>query len=641
MVKQLIVRSLLVTLIFAGKAIGQNKYVDSLEQVLVRSSAVEQQIELRKELARELLRISPEAAFRHITKLKQIADSIHSEKTRAHYYWLMSSYSSIQSNYLYSTSFAFQAIEEYQQLNDSVGMANSYVALSNNYMRQKLYTQGVQYLKKALPIFRLKKLERREAICLTNLAFLYNNLGYYDSALMVSERSMMLNKQGKYLSVLINDYKNVGYSNLLKGDYQTADKFFEEALTLNTQLGYNANTEAIGETLIGLGKLNLMLGKKRDGVDYLNRAVALAESFGYVAWGREALLELARYYNAAGDYKTSQKYLFQHLALTDSLARKQQLERARLGDVYMSALLESHQNKLLIKEKGLQEELIKQQQLGIFLGGASIILLGLLVYYLKQSNIRRRQVNEMLNEQKEEIASQKKELEKLNQTKDKFFSIVAHDLRSPLSSLKSLTALVGGHAEQLTKEEIVKMVKELEVAVDNTLKMTEGLITWARQQMQVTEWLPENIEVEKIVNEVSDVYKTAAEQKEITMNVAVENNPRAYVDKNQLIFIVRNLLNNAIKFTHRGGAIKIMAQQASPDKVLITVTDTGTGMDDATLQSLFKVGAYIKNKGTAGEVGTGLGLILCREFVLKNKGSIRVESKPKQGTTFYVELPTA
>jgi signal transduction histidine kinase len=620
------------------QAVAQVWYVDSLEQLLSQKPDLARQIEIRTELARELLRISPDEALQNINALKTLADSTEDQTAQANYYWLMASLSGIQGNHLYSTFLAFQARKRYEQLKDSAGIANTYVALANNYSRQQLHRPAVRYFLMALAVFERMGKNRRAAICMTNLAFSYNKLGNYDSALFFGERSSRINQEGKFLSVLINDYRNLGSSYFLKGDYPQAKKYFEQALALNERIGHNSNTEAVVEALILLGKISLTTGDKAAGFNYLAQAMMLAREYGYLLWWRDALFELSAWHLREGNDKKATDYLLQHAAVIDSLARKQRDEHTKMGDVYLTALQESLQYDQLKKEYALKEKIVRQQRIEIILGVVTLLLLLLLLYYMKLSNRRRRKINQMLNEQKEEIIRKNQELAKLNQTKDKFFSIVAHDLRSPMASLKSFTLLVKSHFDKLSKEELISMIHDLDGSVDNTLRMTENLITWARQQMNLAEPFKEVLNLKDLVNPVCEVYNDAAKLKSITLTANIPDGISVYADRNQAMFIIRNLVNNAVKFTRTGGTVEVQARQGN-GSIQLSVQDTGIGMDAEIIKRLFEINGPGRNTGTAGEKGTGLGLVLCQEFINQDNGKIWVESKPGAGSTFHVQWP--
>ncbi|PZR05143.1 MAG: hypothetical protein DI539_25160, partial [Flavobacterium psychrophilum] len=239
------------------------------------------------------------------------------------------------------------------------------------------------------------------------------------------------------------------------------------------------------------------------------------------------------------------------------------------------------------------------------------------------------------------IQIQKKELEALNATKDKFFSIVAHDLKSPLNSLKGFSTLLIDHYDSLSKEEILTMSQQLKSSVDNTIKMADNLITWARIQMNDIERSPQLIPVKEIVASICEVYKDVASNKGINIVCDVGDSLTIFGDKNQIEFVIRNLVNNAIKFTSKDGFVSLLAKSMPDGRVEISVSDSGIGISDEMKDKLFSIGKKQSNEGTAGEKGTGLGLMLSYEFIKLNDGQIDVESSIGKGTTFHTKFKSA
>lgn len=236
------------------------------------------------------------------------------------------------------------------------------------------------------------------------------------------------------------------------------------------------------------------------------------------------------------------------------------------------------------------------------------------------------------------IQEQNIELENLNNTKDKFFSIVAHDLKSPLNSLKGFSGLLIEHFDRLNKEEIVKMSIKIKDSVDNTIKMADNLITWAKIQMNDYQNDPEIISTKEIIHSVCVLYKGIALEKGISLVCELSESLNIKADKNQFEFIIRNLINNAIKYTSKGGFVKVKTETDIEKNILISITDTGVGISDSIKDELFKIGKNRSSEGTAGEKGTGLGLMLVYEFVGMNNGEISFESNEKKGTVFYLKF---
>lgn len=628
----------LVSLVFAATAVAQESRVDSLRRVAHLEKDIPQRIEILDQLARELLRISPEKALKSINLLKLNVDSINSEKGHAHYYRLMSSYSAIMGNYLYSTSFNYEAMRMYEHLHDSLGIGNCFIAQAYSYYRQQLYAEAIQEQKKALRIFEALHIPGRIIACVSSLALLYDRLGFYDSALMMATHSMELNKDKHFYAVFISDNKTAGDAYLHTRQYDKALTYFREAIRLDEAAGGNTNNEAITEALLGLGKVAMETNNKREGYAYLQQAVNKARKNGFMSLLLEGYGLLAKYHNQKKNPDEAYRYLLLRTVLTDSLDFVQREERLKFGDVYLNAFRESHQNELLIKEKELRENLLKQQRIGIAFGVITIGILLMLLYFLKKSKTRQEQTNALLTTQKEEIDAQKNELKKLSDTKDKFFSIISHDLRSPLNSLKSFTSFIHNYADSISKDEMITTTKQLDNTLDNTIKLTENLLAWARQQMKLDESKPVNIPVLELVDEVMQVYKDAADRKGIQLEREMAENVIVHADRNQLLFVVRNLVNNAIKFTPIGGNIKVKSSLIE-GRVEITVSDNGIGMNATKLSGLFQVGNAAVSLGTSGEKGTGLGLVLCKDFVQQNNGTLIVNSKENEGSVFTVRLP--
>jgi signal transduction histidine kinase/ligand-binding sensor domain-containing protein len=246
--------------------------------------------------------------------------------------------------------------------------------------------------------------------------------------------------------------------------------------------------------------------------------------------------------------------------------------------------------------------------------------------------------NKALEKAFTEVNKQKQSLETMNVTKDKFFSIIAHDLKAPLNSLSSFANLLINYTDVLTKEEIKSVAEDLNKSVKNTALLTENLLTWARAQMNKLNFSPKELNYKDIIDETISLLTPAAQSKNINISSHIDSDLRIYADEDHIKFIIRNILNNAIKFTFKNGKIAISVMHKN-GQVETSVTDTGIGMDEKTMVSLFNPELKQSSKGTSGEKGTGLGLLLCKEFIDMHFGSIKVKSKIDHGSTFIFTLP--
>lgn len=236
------------------------------------------------------------------------------------------------------------------------------------------------------------------------------------------------------------------------------------------------------------------------------------------------------------------------------------------------------------------------------------------------------------------IQHQKKQLMKLNATKDKFFSIIAHDLRSPFNALIPGTKFLADSIDKLSSEQVKRFALEIHRSAETTFNLLGNLLSWARSQSGVFDYDPVTIDLCRLIINTIDIHRQQADQKKIRFKTCMEAGISVYADMNMINTVLRNLISNAIKFTDEGGQVTVSAVTES-NRVKIKVADTGIGITQKNLPRLFEIDGNLKMRGTAGEKGTGLGLILCREFIEKHKGAIWTESKPGCGTTFFFTLP--
>ncbi len=238
--------------------------------------------------------------------------------------------------------------------------------------------------------------------------------------------------------------------------------------------------------------------------------------------------------------------------------------------------------------------------------------------------------------QKREIEQQASLLTKTNEQKNRLFSIISHDLRSPLASLQAITTLLD--PEILQKEDLENTRNEISQRINNLSDMMNGLLNWAKQQMEGEKTSPESFDLSTLSQEIVQLYEERAEAKGVSLKRRIMPNSLVYGDLNQARAILRNLVGNAIKFTNQDDAIEILSEPNDSGGMTIMVRDTGVGMDSEKASDLFNIHPE-STVGTSGEKGIGLGLILAQEFVEKNGGKIWVESKLGEGSTFYFTLP--
>jgi PAS domain S-box-containing protein len=262
--------------------------------------------------------------------------------------------------------------------------------------------------------------------------------------------------------------------------------------------------------------------------------------------------------------------------------------------------------------------------------------------------------NQLLEERQEEIQQQSEELEaqtenlrranieleRLNKTKDKFFSIIAHDLKNPFHAIIGFSELLRKDFHQMDDEQKIGLLELINISSESAFSLLENLLQWARTQTDKIKFSPENIDIYDIVESTVDFHRISAEKKKIEIKSHVKKNYFAYADRNMITTVIRNLISNAIKFTDSNGKIEIACDR-NEDSVEITISDNGIGINKENLDNLFRIDSYYSTSGTLGESGTGLGLIICKEFIEKNGGNIKVVSEEGKGSAFTFNLPAA
>lgn len=237
----------------------------------------------------------------------------------------------------------------------------------------------------------------------------------------------------------------------------------------------------------------------------------------------------------------------------------------------------------------------------------------------------------------ERLPAALEDVREANAAKDKFFSVIAHDLKNALISVITGIRLVQG-PKQLASDMLQQIFVELQNTAENLFALLENLLEWARSQTGRLPFEPENIALASAMNSIYGLLTGQAAAKQITLTTAIAPELSIYADPHMLATMLRNLVTNSLKFTPSGGKIAVAARETS-GMVEIAVADTGVGMSDVALTQLFRLESKYQTSGTQGEKGTGLGLILCKEFIERHGGAIRVESEPGKGTAFTLAFP--
>ena len=352
--------------------------------------------------------------------------------------------------------------------------------------------------------------------------------------------------------------------------------------------------------------------------------------------------KLSDYYARKGGFDKAYSYLIRFHQLNDSIFNLQK-ERQ------ISELTRQYE----LNRKDQETELLKRQyRITVIIGLITVLLFLLILVLLLHDRNRRRLINRELEKRNETISRGKdnlelafevlrkkeKQLAEANSAKDTFFSIIAHDLRSPFHALLAFSEILQQSHKRIPDEEREEMINVIKDSAGNLYKLLENLLEWTRTQTNRVEVKPELFPMERVIDKNIELLAPLAAKKEIHIDHEPGNSCQAFADPGMVDFVFRNLLSNAVKYVHRGGRILIRTNLTS-EGPLLSITDNGVEIPPQDLEKLFRIDSKIKTPGTEMEKGTGLGLTICKEFVEKNNGRIWAESTEGKGSTFYVLLP--
>ncbi len=245
-----------------------------------------------------------------------------------------------------------------------------------------------------------------------------------------------------------------------------------------------------------------------------------------------------------------------------------------------------------------------------------------------------------ISQQKEEIEDHREKLKALNASKDKFFSIIAHDLRNPIAGFLNLTEVLTNNFDVFSEKESKEFIGAMNQASKQLYNLLENLLQWSKSQTGNITYKPKFVSVRKMVDNTIDTLMINIENKSIKININIDEKTIVFVDENMITTVIRNLISNAIKFSHPEGLISIRCVKKD-EHVELSVIDNGVGIKKEDQKKLFRIDQHLTTQGTSEEKGTGLGLILCKEFIEKNDGKIWVESELNKGSSFKFILKTA
>ena len=535
--------------------------------------------------------------------------------------------------------------------------------------RQGDYAHALDYYLKALNIYRSSNNKNGIAVGLNNVAIILNMLDKKEEAIENHINSALLCIEAGDSVLLATNYFNIGLVNYNLQNYDTALIYVDKSEHINALISnkgklYELNTLKgniyieqgntlmakeeflkvinnkditnkweVSYALAGLALAEQKLGNLEESIVYGEKSLQLAKEV-HAKWDIQNITKiLSTSYALNDDYKGAYNAYKEHKLFSDSLFNEEKENRIN----YLLLKQEDFEYIILAKENIINTERLQKKNNQMLLFTLGLLIFILITIYLYRTNFLKAKLNKELHLKNTEIAQKNKELIQLNATKDTFFRIIGHDLKSPMSTVVSFTDLLEQTYDDLSKKEVLEYISITKKSALNTIELLENLIEWAKAQTGITIVKPIKININNLINDSIKQIRNIIIAKNIDLEINCDKNLTAVLDKNMTASIIRNLLTNAVKFTNENGEINISVQKDNTG-IIISVSDNGVGMSEEKLDSLFKIEYAKSSLGTNKEKGTGIGLILCKELANKQGGDIWGESELGVGSTFYFRV---
>ncbi len=507
----------------------------------------------------------------------------------------------------------------YEELKDTSKLKGVLINIGSIFYSMEEYEKSKKYLNKALSIYQsLNNLSYEDSVAFSviynNLSLCYLAQNITDKAIALQLKNLGLTKKLRRKKSEAIAYANLGLMYEKIDSLNTAEYYFKKAIKQQKAI---KNEYGIVLSVIDLANFYSENNKIDTALILINEAIQIAEQKQYLTQLPRAYLTLVDIYKKNKDYEKALSAYENYVKYKDYNANKSSYED-------IDKIKQEYKEAVANKEKQKQEFELKRQKIirNAFIAIALVVIILIIVLF---------------NRYKIKTKSER-ELQKLNTEKNKLFSILAHDLKGPVMGISTLSEAIVKNFDVLSKKELLVYNKKLHETSKSIYYLLENILDWATSQINVRKYTFENLNLKKIADAGVFSLLLSADKKDISVNVNIPDDIFVYADSNTLKTIFRNLTNNAIKFTNKGGKVNISAQKINDNKVKIEFKDTGIGISKKNLEHLFDIGKQQNSTGTANEKGTGFGLLIVKEFAEKNKAKIFVESTVGKGTTFTMIL---
>lgn len=517
-----------------------------------------------------------------------------------------------------SITYLLKSMEYYQKLNDSTSLATTINNIGNVYLDIKDYEKSKKYYYQSL------KLKKKYNV--TTIGSTLNNLGHaliyqnkLDSATTVLNNSIAISQTELDSRSVSEAYISLGRVSVLKKEYQKAKEYYKSALAVGGKIELK-NREIRAN--LSLADVSMKLGKIKDAEKYITYARQEAINVKSIPLQLSAFEFSSNLYSLKGNFKEAFNWQKKYYELSAEKIANEKSDAILLAQKRLEneRKRQAELDKQRKAEQKAKDQLLKQKlYTSLAIIGFALALI-LIISFIRTRIQRVKYI---------------KKLNRLNQFKNKLFSIVSHDLKNEINGIDKMLAMLKN--QDTSKEEYDEVIPVLSDSSTKTSLLLINLLNWSKSQMKELSTKPDVFDMNEIIEEKFDFFSYKAKQKGITLKNELRKDSKVYADKDMIGIVSQNLIANAIKFCKKGDSITIKEKIINNHREIL-FEDTGVGIPEEALSKLFKDTSF-STYGTNEEEGTGLGLKICNDLILQNKGTIRVTSKLDEGSTFHVTIP--
>jgi signal transduction histidine kinase len=515
-------------------------------------------------------------------------------------------------------------------LHDTTGLARAVKMIGGLAETEQDYKKSIRYFEEALALNEAMHDTLNIVRTLNSLATPYCHFKEYERGEEILLRAVELAKKINCIRCLPVSYSQLGVNDFYWGKFERSIEYYQLEQAINRQLGESFNffyaNQNIAESLVELGKLDEALLYNDSALQIAlnhkaNQLIHDAYKIRYVIHKKKGnpALALASFEKQV-QYRDS-LFNSEKTAITEDLKASYDTERKE------RQILELEQENTI---KDLEATTARQWQVGlvVFLIFLTVVV-GILYnrYQLKQRTAKA-------------LDEKNNELQKLNGFKDRMFAVISHDLRNPVDAFSTIIESLSQNLQHASREELKEFLESTLRSAKDLKSLLNNLLEWSLVQIGKLPFNPTPVSIHEVIAESANHLNAMAVSKKVKIHNQVDKEKKVLVDKSMMTIILRNLLSNAVKFSPEGKTVELTAQQSN-GTVTISVRDEGVGMKPEESSRLFKMEENTRTIGSSPEKGAGIGLLLCKELVDKNRGTISVKSTPGMGSTFYLELPSA